>query len=73
MESHVGFPSPPRVSGPKRDVCFANCGPPKAEREKIVFGRWLLVECLPALRHDPNRTEDVLKVDVDEDGNGGGK
>ena len=30
-----------------------------------------LVECLPALQHDPNRPEDVLKVDVDEDGLGG--
>jgi hypothetical protein len=30
-----------------------------------------LVECLPAQQHDPNRPEDVLKVDVDEDGNGG--
>jgi hypothetical protein len=29
------------------------------------------VECLPALQHDPNRPEDVLKVDADEDGNGG--
>jgi hypothetical protein len=27
--------------------------------------------CLPALQHDPNRPEDVLKVDADEDGNGG--
>jgi hypothetical protein len=26
---------------------------------------------LPTLQHDPNRPEDVLKVDVDEDGNGG--
>jgi hypothetical protein len=26
----------------------------------------------PALQHDPNRPEDVLKVDVDEDGNGNG-
>jgi hypothetical protein len=25
----------------------------------------------PVLQHDPNRPEDVLKVDVDEDGNGG--
>jgi hypothetical protein len=24
-----------------------------------------LVECLPALQHDPNRPEDVLKVDAD--------
>jgi hypothetical protein len=26
------------------------------------------VECLPSLQHDPNRPEDVLKVDADEDG-----
>jgi hypothetical protein len=30
-----------------------------------------LVECLPSLQHDPNRPEDVLKVDTDEDGVGG--
>jgi phage terminase large subunit len=30
-----------------------------------------LVECLPALQHDPNRPEDVLKVDADDDGVGG--
>ena len=30
-----------------------------------------LVECLPTLQHDPNRPEDVLKVDCDEDGVGG--
>ena len=30
-----------------------------------------LVETLPILQHDPNRPEDVLKVDVDEDGVGG--
>ncbi len=30
-----------------------------------------LVEALPALQHDPNRPEDVLKVDADEDGVGG--
>jgi phage terminase large subunit len=30
-----------------------------------------LLECLPALQHDPNRPEDVLKVDADEDGIGG--
>ena len=28
-------------------------------------------ECLPSLQHDPNRPEDVLKVDADEDGAGG--
>lgn len=30
-----------------------------------------LTETLPALQHDPNRPEDVLKVDADEDGVGG--
>ena len=30
-----------------------------------------LLECLPSLQHDPNRPEDVLKVDADEDGVGG--
>lgn len=36
--------------------------------------QWLarrLVETLLALQHDPNRPEDVLTVDADEDGNGG--
>lgn len=30
-----------------------------------------LIETLPALEHDPHRPEDVLKVDVDDDGVGG--
>ncbi|MEI7937022.1 MAG: terminase family protein [Verrucomicrobiota bacterium] len=30
-----------------------------------------LIECLPSLQHDPNRPEDVLKVDADEEGIGG--
>ena len=30
-----------------------------------------LIECLPALQHDPSRPEDVLKVDPDDDGIGG--
>ena len=30
-----------------------------------------LIETLPALQHDPNRPEDVLKVDADDEGNGG--
>ncbi len=29
-----------------------------------------LIESLPILQHDPNRPEDVLKVDCDEEGNG---
>lgn len=34
-------------------------------------GRARAMETLPALQHDPNRPEDVLKVDADEDGVGG--
>jgi phage terminase large subunit len=30
-----------------------------------------LIEQLPMMQHDPNRPEDVLKVDIDDDGNGG--
>ena len=30
-----------------------------------------LLDTLPALQHDPNRPEDILKVDADEDGIGG--
>lgn len=30
-----------------------------------------LIECIPSLEHNPNRPEDVLKYDVDEDGLGG--
>ena len=30
-----------------------------------------LIETLPSLQHDPNRPEDLLKVDADEDGVGG--
>jgi phage terminase large subunit len=30
-----------------------------------------LVETLPTLEHDPHRPEDVLKIDIDEDGLGG--
>jgi phage terminase large subunit len=49
-------------------------GDPAAEIRPRLFihrrcGR--LVETLPALQHDPNRPEDVLKVDADEEGVGG--
>jgi len=30
-----------------------------------------VIECLPSLEHDPHRPEDVRKVDVDDDGQGG--
>jgi hypothetical protein len=30
-----------------------------------------LIECIPALQHNPNKPEDVLKWDVDDEGSGG--
>ena len=30
-----------------------------------------LIDCLPALQHDPTRPEDVLKINPDDDGIGG--
>ena len=37
-----------------------------------IFSRCAqLIECIPAMQHDPHRPEDVLKVDADEDGLGG--
>lgn len=42
-----------------------------APRLKIFRTCVRLIECLPALQHDPHRPEDVLKVDIDEDGQGG--
>ena len=38
----------------------------------FIHQRWKrLVETIPTLQHDPNRPEDVLKVNADEDGVGG--
>lgn len=45
---------------------------PPIKPRLFVFNRCArLIECIPSLEHDPNRPEDVVKVDVDEDGNGG--
>lgn len=47
-------------------------GDPVIEPKLQIFNTCVrLIECLPALQHDPHRPEDVLKVDVDEDGAGG--
>ena len=37
----------------------------------LGMGESRLLDCLPAMQHDPNRPEDVLKVDADEEGVGG--
>lgn len=40
-------------------------------RLKISERCGYLLECFPIMEHDPRRPEDVLKVDVDDDGEGG--
>ena len=45
--------------------------PPIAPTLYIVDTCARLIDCLPALQHDPHRPEDVLKVDTDDDGVGG--
>lgn len=42
-----------------------------APKLKIFRTCTKLIEQLPAMMHDPNRPEDVLKIDVDENGEGG--
>jgi len=49
----------------------AELDPPLPPRLQIFNTCTRLIECLPALQHDANRPEDVLKVDIDDDGNGG--
>lgn len=49
----------------------AESDPPIAPTLVISANCARLIECLPALEHDPHRPEDVLKVDTDDDGLGG--
>ena len=61
-----------RISGAAeilRRLGDAEAGLPPTLRISPACGR--LLECIPALQHDPHRPEDVLKVDTDEDGHGG--
>ncbi|HZF37811.1 MAG TPA: hypothetical protein VE715_03225, partial [Blastocatellia bacterium] len=44
---------------------------PIAARLKITKDCERLIECIPALQHNPNKPEDVLKWDVDDEGSGG--
>lgn len=64
-----------RVSG--WGECLNLLGDPLREKEPIparmkIFDTCSrLIETIPALQHNPNKPEDVLKWDVDDDGNGG--
>lgn len=45
--------------------------PPIAPTIQILDRCARLIECIPSLEHDPHRPEDVLKVDTDDNGDGG--
>ena len=59
----------PRHDGINRTIPFDN--DPKCQLVEIRRRFDASIETLPALQHDPNRPEDVLKVDADEEGVGG--
>jgi phage terminase large subunit len=42
-----------------------------AHRIELLDRCTRLIACLPAMEHDPHRPEDVLKVDTDDNGDGG--
>lgn len=44
---------------------------PIPARLKITRDCVKLIECIPALQHNPNKPEDVLKWDIDDEGMGG--
>lgn len=44
---------------------------PIPARLEISRGCTKLIECIPALQHNPNKPEDVLKWDIDDEGTGG--
>ena len=46
-------------------------GPNKPATLSIASNCHHLTACIPAMQHDPKRPEDVLKIDVDDDGDGG--
>jgi hypothetical protein len=69
----LGDPSIPDLRKAPSELSTLNPQPSTSLAPRLFIhqrcGR--LVETLPALQHDPNRPEDVMKVDADEDGNGG--
>ena len=61
-----------RINGAAKLLQYLGDPDQGIEQKLYVFDRCArLVECLPSLEHDPHRPEDVMKVDVDDDGNGG--
>lgn len=61
-----------RVNGAARILKLLGSEEAKIQPQLEISDRCArLIECLPNMQHDPHRPEDVLKVDIDDDGNGG--
>ncbi len=63
-----------RVNGAARLLDLlgdVDADPPLPSRFSVFSTCGHLIEQIPGMIHNPNRPEDVLKVDVDDDGNGG--
>ena len=57
-----------RINGADEVLRFLGDVDNRVEPQSEISDRCVkLIECLPALQHDPHRPEDVLKVEVDED------
>lgn len=50
---------------------FGDKGRGKLPTVRIFSNCSLLLNCIPSLQHDPDKPEDVLKVNADEEGKGG--
>lgn len=61
-----------RINGAARLLEYLGDADAKVPVKLSIYDRCVrLIECLPAMEHNPNRPEDVLKTDIDDDGNGG--
>ncbi len=50
---------------------LGDVGAGQAPRVKVFSRCARLIECVPVMEHDPHRPEDVMKIDIDEEGLGG--
>lgn len=72
---HLELATLDRINGAARIASLlgdAEADPPIPSRLFIFSTCSKLIECLPLMQHDPGRSEDVLKVDCDEESGEGG-
>lgn len=61
-----------RINGAAKLLELLGDAEAKVPVRLFIFDRCMhLIESLPAMEHNPNRPEDVLKVNIDDDGSGG--